>query len=50
MLDINDLAAPPADGFVYSIATGVNDDGVIVGIAAGPGFSLRPFALVPAED
>jgi probable HAF family extracellular repeat protein len=45
--DVNDLVAPAADGFIYARATGIDDEGTIIGIATSPdGFSLRPFLLV----
>lgn len=46
--DLNELLAPRADGFTYARATGINEDGVIVGYAEAPdGGSIRPFVLVP---
>jgi len=49
--DLNELADPSPDGFIYARATGINRDGIVVGIARSPdGFSFRPFVLVPADD
>jgi probable HAF family extracellular repeat protein len=46
--ELTDLVAPAADGFIYARPTGINDDGVIVGIATSrDGFYYRPFLLVP---
>jgi probable HAF family extracellular repeat protein len=51
MADLNDLAPPRADGFLYAVPTGVNAAGTIVGVAVSPdGFSTRPFVLVPVGD
>ena len=37
--------------FIYARATGIDDEGTIIGIATSPdGFSLRPFLLVRNGD
>jgi len=46
LVDINTVA-PASDGFTYSNAIGINNAGIIVGIAVGPdGFTTRAFLLV----